>query len=417
MKRIKCSLAIAVLALAGFATGAVAQVSISGGSSARWVASWGSPPMPANTAPVPEGTPQTLENQTVRHVAHLSIGGSKVRVRVSNEYGAGELRLGAAHFALHAGGDSIAAGTGRPLTFSGQRSIIIPMGAAALSDPVDFNLPSQSNVVVSVYLPDATGDVTTHASGDQSTFISGAGDFTASADFPTAQTVISRYFLTAIETWTADNPGGIVALGDSIGEGFMSTVNENRRWTDVLSHRLNPRYGRARFGVVNQSIGCSRLLRFICGPSGSERFDRDVLAVSGASNVIVALGLGDVIFGGAVGNPAEDVSAERIIAGLHQLTLRARAQGLRVIGTTITPLVGTTFPGVGTPEQEAKRQKVNQWIRTTRNFDAVIDFDAVLRDPGNPTQLKLEYASVDRLHPNDAGYAAMGNAIDPGIFR
>jgi lysophospholipase L1-like esterase len=416
MKRIKSWLSLGALTLIAMTTHAAEVAQTSGGSS-RWVTSWGSPPMAANTAPVAAGTPQQLVNQSVRHVAHLSIGGSRVRIRVSNEYGNGELRLGGAHFGLHAGGDAFIPGTGRALTFSGQRSIVIPMGAAALSDPVDVYLPSQSNVVVSLYLPDDTGDVTTHASGDQSTFLSGPGDFTGSVDFPSAQTVVSRYFLSSIEVWAADNLSAIVTFGDSIGEGFQSSIDANRRWSDVLSHRLNPRIGRGRFAVVNQSIGCSRLLRFICGPSGAERLDRDVLSVSAASHVVIALGLNDIIFGGAVGNPAEDVSAERIIAGLHQVILRARAQGLRVIGATITPIMGSTFAGVGTPEQEAKRQTVNQWIRTSRNFDAVIDFDAVLRDPALPTQLRAEYASVDHLHPNDAGYAAMGNAIDLGIFR
>jgi lysophospholipase L1-like esterase len=210
--------------------------------------------------------------------------------------------------------------------------------------------------------------------------------------------------------------GTIVALGDSITVGAESTVDAYRTWPDVLSARLNPR-GVPRVAVVNQGVGCGRLLFDLCGQNGSARFDRDGLAASGARHVIVALGLNDIGIPVIINRPAELVSADDIIVGLRQLIERGHAQGLRVYGATLTPVGSSIFPGFFTPENEAKRQAVNAWIRTSGEFDSVIDFDAVVRDPAQPTRLRPDFSSPDGVHPNDAGYLAMANAIDLSLFR
>jgi lysophospholipase L1-like esterase len=211
----------------------------------------------------------------------------------------------------------------------------------------------------------------------------------------------------------------VVALGDSITEGFGSTVDANHRWPDLLSARVNSPFGRPRLAIANQGIGCSRLLYDFCGPNGESRTDRDVLAVTGATHLILALGINDLGFPTFTGNTAQIVPAEEIIAGPTQVAQRAHAKGLKVYGATVTPMERSVaaYPNYFTPENEAKRQVINRWIRTTRELDGVIDFDAVLRDPAHPTFLRADYAYQDGLHPNDAGYQAMANAINLSLFR
>jgi lysophospholipase L1-like esterase len=382
--------------------------------SAPWVATWSAPPMLSGSA---LAAPRALEDQTVRNVVHVSIGGRRVRVRLSNAFGAAPLLIGAAHVALQGDGASIVPDSDRTLTFSGQPSITIPTGAVALSDPVNLEVAARSDLAVSVYTPQNTGPATYHESSEQTSYISVAGDFTGAVDLPVAETTISRFWVSVIEVMVRDEVSTVVTLGDSITEGFRSTIDAHRSWPDLLSARLNSRSGPPRLAVANQAIGCSRLLFDFCGPNGAGRFDRDVLAVSGVTHVIVALGLNDIGLPTVAGIPSEIVSADAIIVGLRQLIERAHEKGLSIYGATITPVGSSTFPGFFTPENEAKRQAVNQWIRTSRAFDAVIDFDKVLRDPAQPTRLLPAFNSSDGVHPNDAGYQAMANAIDLSLFR
>lgn len=389
-------------------------------SATRWVATWGAPPMPPGSAFQP---PRTFENQTIRHVVHLSAGGRSVRVRLSNAFGpagfgAPLLQIGAARVALHDEGASIVPGSDRRLTFGGKPSIAVPAGAVALSDPVDLEVRNRDDLVVSVYVPTNTGPATYHESSDQTTYISEPGDFTRSVDFPVAETTVSRFFLSVVEVTPREPVPVVAAFGDSITEGNRSTVDANRRWPDFLSARANPVSGRPRLSVVNQGVGCGRLLRDFCGPNGAGRFDRDVLALTGVTHVIVALGLNDISLPGAFGGlPDQVVSADEVITGLRQLIARGRAQGLKVIGATMTPSGLSIFPGYHSPENEAKRQAVNHWIRTSGAFDGVVDFDAAVRDPDHPENMLPVYASDDGVHPSDAGYEAMANAIDLGLFR
>lgn len=382
----------------------------------NWVATWGAPPMSATSAGQPA---RSFENQSIRQIVHISAGGSRVRVRFSNEFGAQPLRIGAAHVALASSGAAIVAGSDRTLKFGGLPAINIPAGAAALSDPVDLPVLSRSDLTISLYVPNNTGPVTYHDSNSQTAYISSAGDFTASASFPTSETSVSRYFLTSVDVAVPAILGrvnSLAILGDSITEGFRSTTDANHRWSDFLSERLNARYGRPQLGIVNQGIGCGRLLYDFCGPNGAARFDRDVLAVTGRAYVINALGLVDIILPGAFGIPDQTLTSGEIIQGLKQVIERSHAQGLKIYGATILPFGVSSFPGVFTPENEAKRQDVNRWIRTSGAYDAVIDFDAAMRDPADPTKIVAAYVSDDGIHPNDTGYEVMANSINLSLF-
>jgi lysophospholipase L1-like esterase len=272
-----------------------------------------------------------------------------------------------------------------------------------------------ADLAVSVYAPEDTGPATYHAFGNQTAFISGPGDFSAAVDFPTAETSTARYWLTVVEVLPARRVGALVAIGDSITDGGESTLDANHRWPDFLAQRLDRE--RPRLAVVNQGIGCGRLLRDFCGPSVVSRFERDVLNVTGVTAVVLATGFTDIFFPTAAGTPDEIVSPEDIILALRQLARQAHRHGLEVYGATYTPNEGTTFENVFTPENEAKRQAVNQWIRSTPALDGVFDFDAAVRDPEQPTRLLPEYASIDKLHLSDAGYRALADSVDLSLLR
>ena len=373
----------------------------------KWVATWSSPPAAPGSA---FELPKIFENQTIRQTARISLGGQRFRVRISNAYGTQPLQIGAAHLAVQATGASIVPGTDRTLKFGGLPSIAVPAGGLAISDPVDLPVAAKTNITISLYLPTATGPATYLEDVNQNTYISGVGDFTGVTDLPVVETATSRYFVAVVEV-VARNSAGVVVIGDSITKGATSA-----NWPQFLFERLHNNYGTQKVAVVNQGIGCGRILRDFCGPNAVARFDRDVLAVSGVTHVILALGLVDIIFPSAAGNLAEIASASEIIVGLKQLIERARAKGLRVYGATITPIKDTSFAGVYTPENEATRKAVNRWIRYSGAFDAVIDFDRVVGDPADPARFWPIY-TVDGLHPNDAGNQLMADAINLSLFE
>ncbi len=409
------------------ATAAGTDSVLAGGGGGRWVATWTSAPIkPGQTtinALFGNDLARTFDNQTVRNIAHISVGGRKVRVRVSNEFGTKPPRVGAAYVALRHQNAAILAGTNRRLTFSGQGSLQIPAGAVAVSDAVDLDVPNAGDVAVSLYLPGNAEAATYHDETLQTSYVAGpgTGNRANAADLPGAAAGVSTYYLTGVEVMQSDATRSVVAFGDSITQGSGSTRDQHRGWPELLSTRLNPNPQRPRLSVVNQGVGCGRLLWDFCGPSGLARFDRDVLTVSGATHVIVHLGLNDITIPSILplfGQPqfaAEAVSANEIIAGLHQIALRAKARGLTVIGATIMPFGSSTVPGVATPENEAKRQSVNRWIRTGGAFDAVVDFDAAVRDPANPARMLPQY-DFDGVHPSDAGHQALANAINLALL-
>jgi lysophospholipase L1-like esterase len=366
---------------------------------------------------VPGESNSGFVNQTVRHITHVSTAGNQVRVRLSNAFGTDPLIIGAAHIALQSGGASIEAGSDRALTFNGNRSITIPARALALSDPVDFHVAALADLAVSIYFPDTTGPITWHQLGMQTTYISTPGDFTAATAMPVSTSATSRFVLADVEVATADKTRTVVALGDSITDGYGSTVDANHRWPDYLSQRLNAKNGKNGVAILNQGISGNRLLHDIFGPDALARYDRDVLAQAGVTHVIVLEGVNDIGIPGGLRRPTEEVSADEIIVGLQQFIERAHDKRLTILGGTLTPFEGTSFPGYYSAAGELKRQAVNSWIRTKAHFDAVIDFDQAVRDPTHPTRLLPAYDCGDHLHPNDMGYKAMADAIDLKLFR
>lgn len=390
---------------------AVAPAAARPADARSWVATWGaSPQSPA--------APLALSGQTVRQVAHLSLGGPWIRVRLSNAFGTAALPIAEARVAVSAGGPAIVSGTDRALTFGGSPTATIPPGALLVSDPVRLQVAPLSDVAVSLYFSGAVSATTEHSLGVQTTWITPPGNFTGDADLPAGgSTTTSWYFLNGVEVAADARAAAIVTLGDSITDGYASTVSANRRWPNALARRLQARHATADLAVVDQGISGNRVLHDFIGPNALSRLDRDVLVQSGARWVVVLEGINDIGLPGAFGTPAEHVTADEIIDGHQQLIARAHAMGLRVYGGTLTPFEGTIFPGYFTPEGEVKRQAVNRWIRTSRAYDAVIDFDAATRDPAHPTRLLPAYDSGDHLHPNDAGYQAMADAVDLRLFQ
>ena len=378
-------------------------------TASHWVGSWGAAPA------FPNGPEVT--NQTIRQIVRLSLGGKALRIRISNEMGTGPLVIGAAHLAKpgQAAG-SIDPATDRVLTFGGRPSVTIPPGAPALSDPIPVDAQALDSIAISLFVPRDTGPAATHPLGRATTYLSD-GDQTAAATLTHPTTSTARFFLSGVEV-DAPNADAVVTLGDSITDGYGSTLDANRRWPDVLAERLVTAH--AATGIVDAGISGNRVLHDLpesqFGPAALARFDRDVLAVPGVTTVILMESINDIGHPGSADLPEQTVSAEDITAAMRQMADRAHAHGLRILGATLTPYAGTIFPGYFTPEGEAKRQAVNRWIRESRVFDGVIDFDAVVRDPAQPDHVLPAYDYGDHLHPNDAGYKAMGEAVDLSLL-
>ncbi len=393
--------------------------------SAHWVGTWAASPQYIE-APFAAPNPAAFNGQTVRQIIHTSVGGSRVRIRLSNEYGTTPLTVGAVTVARHAAGAAVVAGSSRTLTFSGRTAFTIPPGSPALSDPIDFDVPALGQLAISLYLPQNTTASTVHALGLSTSYVSPVGDYSGAVVMPTSVTVPSWYFLSGVSTSGVSHgtnhgaqrrAAAIVALGDSITDGFASTPDTNRRWPDLLAARLQARAEYRHVAVLNQGISGNRTLFDLIGPNAQARLDRDVLGANGARWVILLEGINNIGIPGAFGLPNQQVSAEDIIAGHKQIVARARERGLKIYGGTLTPFEGTTFPGYFSAAGEAKRQAVNAWIRSSGAFDGVIDFDRALRDPAHPARMLAAYDSGDHLHPNDAGYQAMANFVDLRLFR
>ena len=408
-----------LLAIVGAAALSVSSFVLSPASAqaqtTSWISSWTASPM------APRGVmPATFSNRTIRQIVHLSIGGDKVRLRLSNEFGTKPVLIGAASVALAGKSSDIVSASLRPLTFGGAKSVIIQPGAPALSDPVEFNVAPLSDVAVSLYLPAATELGTVHATGLQTAFVSTTGDFTASTEFPVVDRFANRFFLTGVMVEPSSPVRAIVTFGDSITDGTASTVNANARWPDVLARRLKE--AGAAVAVLNQGIAGNRVLSDGAGISALARFERDVLSQPGVSHVVIFVGINDIGWPGTAIEPGGIVrTADEIIAGYKQLIERAHLRSIKVIGSPLTPfenaLSGGPNQGYFTPDKEAKRLAVNNWIRTSGAFDGLIEFDRVVADPAHPSAIAAAYDSGDHLHPNDAGYKAMGEAVDLKLFQ
>lgn len=348
-------------------------------------------------------------NSTVREIARLSASATSIRIRFSNEFSAHALQIGEAHVALAGADGSIIPGSDHVLTFSGQRGSTIPPGAPLVSDPLSWPLPALTKLAVTVFYPEETVPPA-HilftlqawaAPGNQADAQSLSGAVAARGGNHLSEIDI-----------VPQAPGRtLVCFGDSITEGVGSTNGAFRGWPDRLAERLQADPATRAWSVVNAGIGSNRLLHDTPSVNALARFDRDVLAVPGVEKVIVLMGINDIQYSHRF--PSQAVTADEMIAALGQLAARAHARGVQILGGTITPFAGS---GNYTEEGEAARTKVNEWIRTSGVFDGVIDFDRAVRDPLHPDQLSSALDSGGRLHPNDAGYARMGDAIDLRLF-
>jgi lysophospholipase L1-like esterase len=403
---------LSVLVLAGvLATSVQAQID----TGLNWVTTWSASPstLPPGMLP-PEEVTDVFNNQTLRLIAHTSIGGDMVRVRISNIHGNKRLHVGAASIALQAEGSNVVSDTLTRLTFGGQESITIARGGIVFSDPIAFSAPALSNLSVSLYFPQATGTATTHQAAAQTSYVSAAGNFSTSSDFNVAEEIPVWHYLTAIDVGRNDDITAIVTLGDSITDGVGSTTDLNNRWPNYLARRLLNDANVPDFAVVNAGISGNRVLQEnspLFGENLQSRFERDVLALSGVSHIVLLQGINDI--GMPIMFPGEDVTVDEIIAGYRQIINRAHDRGIKIIGATLTPYEEAFYYR---PEGEVKRQAVNAWIRNSGEFDGVIDFETPVRDPSSVTRL-LPSFTADNLHPNDDGYKVMADAIDLNLFR
>jgi lysophospholipase L1-like esterase len=391
---------------------------------AGWTAAWGAAPLPPGPAIGPFPATPAFSDQTIRQTVRLTASGSRIRVRFTNEYGSKPLLIGAARVALADDKGAVVPGTARTLSFAGKPTVLIPAGSPFLSDPVDLPVKALSSVSISMYLPEDTGQCTCHAVGLQTAYVSDTGDFVA-AEFVPKQTNSVRAFISGVAVYSTEAATTLVVLGDSISDGVGSTPDSNRRWPDLLAERLAARHGRPALGVVNMGISGNRVLNDGAGQSALARFDRDVLSLPGVAYVIIFEGVNDLgisfgefqgpmaeVFKGLV--PQSKATAEAMIAGYRQLIDRAHGKGLKVFGATIIPYEGAAYYS---PAGEAVRQQINQWIRTGGAFDAVLDFDAVVRDPSKPTQIAAPFQAGDHLHGSDRGYEAIAKSIDLALFN
>lgn len=401
MRRAALALAVAVATLPAVA--------------AHWSPSWmaATQPLWGGDFVLPLGLPFQYHQQTIRQMARLSIGGTQLRVVLSNEGSTAPLHIGAARVARHALGSATVPGTDRPLLFGGQAATTVPPGARWVSDPVDLPLPALAEVAVSLYLPRPSAPTGFHFDARQTAYVA-EGDHTAAPQLPASATEWStRAYVSGLVVQTATPPPAVVVLGDSLTDGNGATPGAHARWPDVLAERLAGQ----GVAVLNAGISGGRLLRDGMGRAGLTRAAQDVFDQSGVRALIVLLGSNDIGWPGgpfAPGEPA--LRADELVQGYRQLIAMARTHNVRIVGGTIPPfgdaLAGTPLAGHYSPEKDAVRQAVNRWIREDGAFDAVVDFDALLRDPARPSHLRTAMDSGDHLHPGDAGYRAMAQAID-----
>lgn len=405
------------------------------GSNEHWVGTWSTsevgrpqtpppvapalPPFQPNQCPAAPPAPLTFmhfNNQTLRQIVHTSIGGSSVRIVLSNAYGNAPLLIGAAHLALRDKSAAIEPASDRLLTFSGKSTIAIPAYAVITSDPVSLSVPQMSDLAIDLYLPgntDTPAPLTMHAAAFQTNYVSETGNYAGAVKLPVVAAMQNWFVIYRVEVQAPESVGGLVTFGDSITDGTRSTPDTNNRWPDQLVRRLFSQASPVKIGLMNAGIAGNRVLSegaYQAGINALARFERDAISQPGVTHVVLMEGINDI--GNARTNPTP--TAEDIIAGYQQLIDAAHSKGVKIFGATMTPFYGAPYYSA---EGEAKRQAVNQWIRTGKAFDGVIDFDAATRDPNNPKQFLAAYDSCDHLHPNDAGYQAMAAAIDLGPFK
>lgn len=394
-------------------TGAAAQT-------AHWVGSWAC----SQQQPEPQNAlaPEDLRDATLREVVHLSIGGDQIRMHISNAFGSEPLHLTAVHVARPGTergtiDGSIDASTDRALTFGGKPDVTVPAGAEYISDPIAFPVAAFSDLAVSLHYDQPPAQQTGHP-GSRATSYVVRGDKVSSARLDDVKRVEHWYQVSGVDVLAPAQAAAIVTLGDSITDGHGSTTDGNNRWPDLLARRLHSDSRLSTMSVLNEGIGGNRLLLDGLGPNALARFDRDVLAQPGVRYLIVLEGVNDLGMltrDHDASSSEHDALVHNILSAYQQIALRAHAHGIRVIGATILPYDGSDYYHPG-PANEADRQTINQWIRSATDFDGVVDFDAVTRDPAHPSRLLPAFDSGDHLHPSPAGYKAMGEAIPFTLF-
>lgn len=388
---------------------------VPGIAAAQWVPAWSASPQPVWTTEFlfPTALPSTLENRSVRQVVRLGFGGQQVRIRLSNTYGTSAVRIAGAHLGRSSEGSNIQPGSSASLSFSGASAAVVPPGASILSDPVPMSVSFGEDLAISLYFAETTPIETFHWDGRATSAI-GRGWQLSAVRMEVESTTTTRLFLSEVLVDSLGALGTVVVLGDSITDGAGASLDADTRWPDLLAARAAPR----RIAVVNAGISGARLLGDRMGTNALARLDRDVLAQPQIRTVILMIGINDIAWPGTPFAPHEPLpSYEALTAGYRQIVERARTNGVRVIGATLTPFAGA-LPGTPlqntyyTREKDELRVRINEWIRTSGTFDAVVDFDLILRDPQNPVTLLGRYDSGDRLHPGDLGNQAMANAVD-----
>lgn len=377
-------------------------------SEAHWVGTWSSSPFSASN-----NNSYYSDDTSLREIVHVSIGGTSVRIVLSNAFGAATLRIGGANVALAGTGGAIK-GTAAPALFHGQTAVDIPAGAEVVSDPIALTLPPLSDLAVTIFVPGQTvAAITQHGFADATNYEL-AGNQLTSTDFAGATTVHAWPFLKSVEVLASSDAAAIVAYGDSITDGAHSTPDKNMRWPDVLARRLQADKKTAHLGVLNEGIGGNRLLHDLTGPNALARFDRDVLDQSGVKYLIILEGINDIGHAYDPQKPYDVVTAEQLEMALTQLIDRAHAHGIKVFGATLTPYVGAKY---ASPEGEKVREAENDFILHSGKFDGVIDFAKATADPTDATKFAASAGSADSLHPGDSGYQAMGDSIDLKLFK
>lgn len=372
-----------------------------------WVGTWSAAPQRVEDRNLPPAP--GLAGNTLRQVVHVSLGGGRMRLRFSNAFGGRPLGIAAAQVAVSAGGSAIVPGTGRALTFGGRTSIVMQPGEEVISDVIAFPLRPLSEVAVTLAFDGVPPEVTGHP-GSRTTSYLQTGNAVAESALPHAVTTEHWYVLSGIDVTASNGSAAVAVLGNSITDGRGSWTDHNDRWPDNLARRLQADARTANVAVLNQGIGGNRVLRGGLGPTALARFDRDVLGRCGVRWLIVLEGVNDL--GEARGEGEAATTARELIEAYRWMIRRAHERGIRVYGATILPFGGSFYEG---PGREAARQTVNAWIRSGE-FDAVIDMDAAMRDPAQPSRLRADGDGGDHLHPNSAGYVTMANAIDLGLF-